>query len=54
MLRCLQATRLLAEIVRTWDQKFPAADRVALLNPEITELLAAINLLIRRARTLTD
>ena len=51
--RCLTATRLLAEIVRTWDQKFPAADTVGRVGPEITELLAALNLLVRRARALT-
>jgi hypothetical protein len=53
ILRCLTATRLLAEIVRTWDQKFPAADTVGRVDPEITELLAALNPLVRHARALT-
>jgi hypothetical protein len=51
--RCLTAARLLADIVRTWDERFPAADTVGRVDPEITELLAALNPLVRRARALT-
>jgi hypothetical protein len=52
--RCRAAAQLLAEIVRTWDQTFPAADTIGRLDPGIAELLAALNLLVRSARALTD